>query len=420
MRLGIKFCPPADRVGGSQHTQAANLIRAIYSVHPDVLLFSSSRRFAEMEGLPVESIGTPLARPTLAGKAAAYLREQASFRWKLRAARCDVLLCPFNNEGLLWTGGVPQVLIVRDLIPLVFPEHFPVTSWLWRLVFSQAIRNAPAIITVSEHTRADLVRILHVPPGRVTVVPNSFHPVSGYRAAPPSGERRPYILYVSSSHYPHKNILRLLEAYARLRKGFPHRLVIVGHPSERFTPALHAAIERLDLSRWVSLRSNLPDEELAGLYQHADLFVYPTLYEGFGMPPLEAMSCGIPVVASNRTAIPEVCGHAAHYVDPYRVEEIHQGMADVLGDSGLRSRLGALGLERVAQFDWRKTAASIVQVCRRAAAETAQAGSPERTIAEGMGSQTPAECLRHPDHQVLSQPETWAAGPGCRVKGAGE
>jgi len=416
MRLGIKFCPPADRVGGSQHTQAANLIRAIHSVHPDLLLFSSSQRFAEMDGLPLEPIRTPMTRPTVAGKAAAYLREQATFWRRLRVKRCDALLCPFNNEGLLYTGGVPQVLIVRDLIPLVFPEHFPVTSWLWRLVFSRAIRKAPAIITVSEHTRADLLRILHVPPGRVTVVPNSFHPVAGYLAATPPGEPGPYILYVSSSHYPHKNILRLLAAYARLSKAFPHRLVIVGHASARFTPALHAAIERLDLSRSVALRSNLPDEALAGLYQHAALFVYPTLYEGFGMPPLEAMSCGVPVVASNRTSIPEVCGEAAYYVDPYRVGDIHDGMAEVLGNSGLRARLAALGVERAGQFDWRRTAASIVEVCRRAAAETVEAGRPERDLSEGVSSHTAGEQARHLDREVVSQREPWAAGPGWRVK----
>jgi glycosyltransferase involved in cell wall biosynthesis len=408
MHLGIKFCPPDHTRGGSQHTQAANLIRAIHAAHPEVVVFSSHEGFSEIDGLRVEAIPNPLSRASLAGKAAAYFYEQLTFEHRLRAGGCDVLLCPFNSESLLWTGGVPQVLIVRDLIPLVFPEHFPITAWMWRLLFIPAIRKARAVITVSKHTRADLLRILGIPAEKVWVVPNGYHPVADRVAAGSPDGFLPFILYVSSSHYPYKNILGLLEAYRGLKQDFPHRLVVVGQPVPRFSPAIHAAVERLGLQDSVRLLRNLSDQELAGLYQRAELFVYPTLYEGFGMPPLEAMSCGVPVVASNRTSVPEVCGDAALYVDPYQPEEIRRGMAEALRNTELRSDLIRRGLARAAQFDWMRTARAIVEICRQV---TGGGAGPEDQPRAGAGeSGRGAE----PQADEAAQPPPTAAGPGAR------
>ncbi|MBM3744653.1 MAG: glycosyltransferase family 4 protein [Acidobacteria bacterium] len=368
MRLAVKFSPPQGRGGGSQHTFALNLVAALHRRHSDLVLYSDYPELAGGNGLVVRSHGCPWQHTRPWKLLLSWLREQAGFERRLLADGCDVLYCPFSSEALLRTRRVPQVVTVHDLIPLIFPKYFPKSSRAWKYVYAPAARHARAVIAPSEHTKQDLLRVLGVPEDKVFVVPAAYHPVVAHPGTDRPTETGRYLLYVSSSHYPYKNILGLLRAFHLIRRRFPHKLVVVGHPAPRFTPAITQAAGELELGDSLRLLSGVPDAELAALYLGADLFVYPSLYEGFGMPPLEAMSCGVPVVASARTSIPEVCGDAAHYVDAADPEALAEAIAEGLGNQALRDRLRRAGLERVKQFTWAESARRVVEVCAAAAA----------------------------------------------------
>jgi len=368
MRLAVKFTPPSGDLRGSQHTYALNLVAALQQCHADMVLYSDTAPCAGLSGVVTRAYGSPWRRRGLGGMVRDWVREQLCFERQLRADGCDVLFCPFNHEALLRARRVPQVLTVHDLIPLVYPGHFPKTSRAWKYLYAPAIRRARALIAVSVHTKRDLMRLLGVPEERIFVAPNAYQPVGTLARQGPGNGLGRYLLYVSSSHYPYKNVVGLLRAYRLLRGRFPHKLVVVGQPVPRFSWQITQAAEELELGESLRLMSAVPDAELAALYQGADLFVYPSLYEGFGMPPLEAMSCGVPVVASARTSIPEVCGEAAHYVDATDPEALAAAIAEGLANSALRDRLRQAGLERAKQFTWAECARRIVEVCAAAAA----------------------------------------------------
>jgi glycosyltransferase involved in cell wall biosynthesis len=169
-------------------------------------------------------------------------------------------------------------------------------------------------------------------------------------------------LYVSSNHYPYKNLIKLFEAYRSLHLHY--KLVVVGKTVPRFTPAVHAKISELGLGEKIVLLENLTSEKMLSIYKFADLFVYPSLYEGFGIPPLEAMFHNIPVVASETSSIPEVCGDAAVYINPHSVESIANGITKGLNDNDLRQKLQVLGQQRVSMFSWEKTAKGILEGCQ--------------------------------------------------------
>jgi glycosyltransferase involved in cell wall biosynthesis len=363
MRLAVKFTPPSGNLRGSQHTHAFNLVVALQQCHSDMVLYSDFHPLAGMSGLAARNHGSPWRHRGLARMVCDWLREQLCFERQLQADGCDVLFCPFNHEALLRPRRIPQVLTVHDLIPLVFPDHFPKTARAWKYLYAPAIRRARAIIAVSEHTKRDLARLLGVPAERVFVAPNAYHPVGASPGDGAASGLGRYLLYVSSSHYPYKNVIGLLRAFRLLRDRLPHKLVVVGQPVPRFSWQITRAAEELELGDSLRLCSNVPDAELSALYQGADVFVYPSLYEGFGMPPLEAMSCGVPVVASNRTAIPEVCGDAAYYVDAAQPAALAAAITEVLLNQALRQRLKEAGLERVKQFTWEQTARRILAVC---------------------------------------------------------
>jgi glycosyltransferase involved in cell wall biosynthesis len=204
------------------------------------------------------------------------------------------------------------------------------------------------------------MRLLGIPSSRVSVVTLGFVPpvIEAFDATPTDG---PYLLCVSSSQYPYKNLIRLFEAYLRVVRKFPHKLIVVGKRVPRFAQEIEARIVDLGLAYRILLMENLSDREMAALYRNADAFVYPSLYEGFGIPVLEAY--GIPVVASDAASIPEVCGNAAYYIDPLSVESLAEGIVTVLTDGALRERLRQAGFERVKQFSWQRTAQEILNAC---------------------------------------------------------
>ncbi|MBU7585031.1 MAG: glycosyltransferase family 4 protein [Nostoc sp. TH1S01] len=364
MRLGIKFSPPNKIKSGSAYTFATNLIPILYQKNPDLRIFTASPQiFSEIAGSLVHYTANPFWQASPTKKIASWLHQQVTLENQLIQEKVDVLYCPFNYESLFLTYKIPQVITVHDLIPLIWQQDFKATSTLWKYLYIPAIKNAKAIITESENTKKDILRFCNISPEKIFVIPigYTFKEVS---AAEVSYKKDPYILYVCSTHYPYKNLFKLFEAYHAIHNNFPHKLVIVGKSIARFTPQIKTKISELGLSEKIVLRENLSDTDLAIIYQNADLFVYPSLYEGFGIPPLEAMSYGIPVVASNVASIPEVCGDAALYIEPHSVDSIADGMIRGLSDSDLRQKLKIAGRERVKLFNWETTAERILEVCQ--------------------------------------------------------
>lgn len=367
MRLAIRFSPARGLKSGSQNTVAAGLIPELAKLHGDVVLFTSNpEAFSGIRGLEIRpTMALGLSR-SIGGTMLERLRDQLTFESQLRRHRCDVVYYPFTHESILATLTVPQVITVHDLIPVIYPEDFPLMARQWKYFTFPALRLARAIITPSTHTKEDLVRVAGIRPGKIHVVPQGFPPRCQSAGAGPSVMHGPYILYVSSSRYPYKNIGGLCEAFARIRDRIPHSLVVVGKSVPRFAAEQSSSIAGLKLGERLRLLEELDEEQLVSLYAGADLFAYPSKYEGFGTPPLEAMSYGVPVVASNVAPIPEVCGGAAHYFDPHSVEAIADAIMAGISDRELRRALQANAVERMKMFEWRYTAAGVLRVCHLA------------------------------------------------------
>ena len=257
----------------------------------------------------------------------------------------------------------PYVFTIHDLIHLECPEEGSFSKALYyHFVVKRAARRAYRVLTVSEYSKRKIVAWTGLPAERVVVVYNGVDREFSPRG-PAHQPGYDYLLYVGNQK-PHKNIDRLLEASARVVSGTKTRLVMTGQPSA----STQAAIARLGLEGLVIFSGPLSDEQLAAYYRGAKLLVLPSRLEGFGLPVVEAMACGTPVVCSNAGSLPEVAGGAAWLVDPLNVEDIADGMARVLRDDALSNSLRRRGQVRAPQFDWDAAAAAIWNVLQAAAA----------------------------------------------------
>lgn len=294
--------------------------------------------------------------------------EQLHLPKELRALEADLLHLPHFNVPRL--GRLPFVTTIHDLIYFLFPEDAPskLALWVAKRLIRSAVRRARAVLTVSENTRRDLLRLLHVPAERIHVTPLGppvFEPKPDKAPAARQafGLQGDYILY-TGNHSPHKNLKTLLDAFASLvRDGAPLQLVITGS-IDRHTPSVRRHVAALRLQENVVFTGKVADDLLAGLYAGANALGFPSLYEGFGIPPLEAFAAGVPVVASNAASIPDVVGDAALLVDPNDAEGIRKALARLLSEEGLREKLVRAGRERLARFSWETTARRTIEVYR--------------------------------------------------------
>jgi glycosyltransferase involved in cell wall biosynthesis len=266
-------------------------------------------------------------------------------------------------------AGLPFIVTVHDLERICFPFSAQEAGEEVSLKKdAQAIRKAEAIIAVSENTKKDLLKYLQIPEDKITVVYNgvnheSFKPT--YRPILSS----PYILYVGSER-PRKNLGRLLEAFAELKKvpGFTDlKLIKCGDPgrSDAFRDVTLQKIKELGLDSEVIFVDPISDDLLSAYYTSAKVLVYPSLYEGFGLPVLEAMACDCPVIASNVSSLPEVAGDSALLINPYDVQDIYSSIKRLLTDDGLRDNLVKKGRSHCMSFSWQKTAGQTMNVYRQ-------------------------------------------------------
>ena len=300
------------------------------------------------------------------------LREQFHVPWALMREKPDV----FHAPHYVLPVAVPSrsVVTIHDCIHLMFPQYLPnraayayarASMWI-------AAKRSDRILTVSEASKRDILHFFNVPPDKISVVYNAiderFWVVPDPEDVARVRERfqldHGFVLYAGTIK-PHKNLVRLIEAFAELRKGeFEElKLLIIGDEISKL-PALRRAVHGHKLHKHVRFLGFVPDDTLAVLYRLAAVFVFPSLYEGFGLPPLEAMASGTPVVTSNVSSLPEVAGDAAILVDPYEVGSIVDGVRRVLTDPELAAELRRKGLVRARDFSWERSVSRTHEIYR--------------------------------------------------------
>ncbi len=275
-----------------------------------------------------------------------------------------------DGYGCLHTS-VPQVLVIHDLAFEHFKGHVPVTSeWYYRYFTPRFARKADRLATVSEFSKKDIAERYGIAPGKIDVVYNGakevYQPVSEVQKKAiqlkyAGGSN--YFIYVGSIH-PRKNIKNLLLAFEQFKKdtGADYKLLVVGRKAWNFdeVEATHAAMQ---YGNDVKFMGHVPPQELGQITASAFAMVYVSLFEGFGIPIVEAMNCGVPVITSNITSMPEAAGEAALLVNPYKEGEIANAMARLYSDASLRALLIERGAEQVKKFSWDLTAAKLWACC---------------------------------------------------------
>jgi glycosyltransferase involved in cell wall biosynthesis len=306
-----------------------------------------------------------------------YLRQsrwlwmQLVLPWLIARSRPHLAHFP-NGLAPLWSP-VPFAVTIHDASLFLYSHTHPRARLLaMRLILPLVARRAAAVITVSEHARRDLLRIFRLPPEKVEVVyqaaPAAFRPISDRpRLAQLRWKYRlpeEIILFVGTLE-PRKNLVRLLRAFDQVRRcGYRHKLVLVGARGW-LTADFDRELERLGLAETVQHLGYVPTADLPGLFNLATLFVFPSLYEGFGLPPLEAMACGTAVLTGNNSALREICGDAAYLVDATDQESVTEGMLELLASPESRAELSRRGLERASHFSWKKTAVQTKAIYER-------------------------------------------------------
>ena len=265
-----------------------------------------------------------------------------------------------------------SVVTIHDCIHLMFPQYLPS-----KLAYAYAkgsmwcaSHQADRILTVSEASKRDILRFFTVSPDKVSVIYNA---IDERFLTPANAERmelvrqryqldHPFVLYVGNIK-PHKNIERLIDAFGRARSQCPDglKLIIIGDELSKY-PGLRQSVHKHKLDKHVRFLGFQPTETLAAFYRLARAFAFPSLYEGFGLPPLEAMACGSPVVTSNVSSLPEVAGGAALLVDPYDADAIASGIVQAVTDETLRADLIRRGLERARSFSWPQSVKKIHEI----------------------------------------------------------
>ena len=261
-------------------------------------------------------------------------------------------------EGYLGPQTIPQVVMVHDLRPISHPER-SFQSLYFRSWVPPLLRSCRHVLTNSQFTAREIQRCTGLPDSRITVTPLGYDDQAFKPGPPPPGsQERPYLLHVGQQ-YPHKNLRRLIQAFAQVASSYPElRLVLAGKPHPTETPVLQAMVRELGLQQRVEFRSYVPYAELPDLYRGALAFIYPSLWEGFGLPILEAMACGTPAITSRGSGMEEVAGDAAILVDPVNVNSLSSALANIVDRESLRSNCRYRGMQRAARLDWTSNALS--------------------------------------------------------------
>jgi glycosyltransferase involved in cell wall biosynthesis len=349
---------------------AVNTIQALAARGERLVVYTSRPEAIAAPQADVRRI-TASVRPERGrlGHLARLLWVQLGLRRRLRQDRPELLLS-LMPEGL-FAPPVPQVVTVHDLLPLYYPREYPRQQYYFRYYVPAVLRRSRAVITISEASRREIIRVYQVPAEKVHVAlcgydARRFTPYGPEHGAADSDQ---YALYVGNV-MPHKNLGRLVEAFAVVAGQMEGRLVIRGWGKRQPVEALQARIARLGLEDRVDWQPYASDDELPALYRGARMLLLPSLSEGFGLTALEAMACGTPVIASNTSSLPEVVDDAGLLIDPYDTAAIAEAMARLFTDDRLAKELRERGLARAPRFTWER----VGRVVQEAISSIAQEG----------------------------------------------
>ncbi|MGV2829851.1 glycosyltransferase family 4 protein [Myxosarcina sp. GI1(2024)] len=337
-------------------TYALNVIPGLQSLDPILL---TANKFDNFSCIPIPDNLTP------AQGSKGHFRRLFWTQFKLpsiyRRLNADLIFSPLPEAPLY--QNCHYVVMCHDLIPLRFPKlTSPLTNY-FRYVVPLVLRRAKHIICNSQATARDIVERYGIPAKKITPIwlaydRTNFYPRTVFTLKKPNC---PYFLYLGRQD-PYKNLQGLLTAFAKMTNNRQSQLWIAGEIDRRFTPQLRQQATELAIANRVKFLDYIPYQELPIIISQAIALVFPTLWEGFGLPVLEAMACGTPVITSNLASLPEIAGDAAILIDPYCTEEITAAMESLARDNRLRSQLRDLGLQQAKLFSWEKTAASTRQV----------------------------------------------------------
>jgi len=297
-----------------------------------------------------------------------FLLEQVYIPWLLQRHKIDVLHS-LHYSFPLWRTRARKIVTICDMTFFIIPEvHLPVKLAYFRFFIRAVSRRADALIFISTSTKADWRRYFPksskpsfvIPMGKGPAYRPDIDPCEIDRTTLKHGITQPYILYIGTIE-PRKNLPRLVAAFAQLAESFPaHRLVIAGMKGWMYAE-LYEKVKSLHLQSRVIFTGFVPEEDKPGLLAGAEVFVYPSLYEGFGIPVLEALACGAPTLTSNISSLPEVAGDAAVLVNPEEIDDIANGLQKLLTNSALRDSLRLKCVYQASLFDWNRTVDATIQ-----------------------------------------------------------
>jgi len=253
------------------------------------------------------------------------------------------------------------VVVSHDLIPLRFPQRFSPLTAYHRYYVPQVLKQAQHIICNSQATAEDIINFYQIPAGQITPILLGYDREHFHPAHEKSPENQPYFLYLGR-HDPYKNLHRLIGAFAELPNRGEYQLWLAGPVDRRYTPLLQTQVGELGITQQVKFLNYVSYDELPKIIHGAIALVFPSLWEGFGLPVLEAMACGTPVITSNLSSLPEVAGEAAILINPYSITEITAAMQMIAEDLQMRSHLSTQGINRASQFSWEKTGLATAEV----------------------------------------------------------
>jgi len=370
MRIGLNllFMLPGELAGIA--TYATELVRALARLDDDnqYYLFMNKETEGHLKDVIAQrNFQAIVCKVRASFRPARLLWEQLVLPLQLKRYHIDLV----HSLGYFSPLLLPcrSVTTIHDLNFIYARSSFSRVGYLtWRLMVPLSARRSDKIITVSESSKRDIVSFFDLAPERVRVIYEAVPDIRLHWCNQDSvafsqyGIRDRPILTVASSH-PHKNLTRLMEAYSMLARScrIENQLVLVGH-RRAHADLLEEMVQRLNLEEKVILSGYVPDAYLKELYSKAILFVFPSLYEGFGIPILEAMVHGVPVVCSEVASLPEVAGDAALFFDPYNVRDIAEKIYGALQNLDLRQELIRKGYENVKRFSWQQTAHQTIAV----------------------------------------------------------
>ena len=327
------------------------------------IVFTSSERLRQLAGGRFAGVPEGIVPPHRLNSIKRVIWLNTEFPALLRRRNVDTVYSTVPEGLVRHHDQLRNVITLHDLLPLRYPAHYPKQWYYFGSVLPMVIRQSSAIVCDSVATRDDAIRRFGRPRCSMVVIPagfNSalFHPADLEQVGVEM--QAPYFMFVGDMR-PYKNIARALSAFAGLSESNV-RFIVAGNLHTRDPAPLLSLVRELGMEDRVVFTDYISDDEVARLYRGALALVFPSLWEGFGLPPLEAMASGCPVITSNVASLPEVCGDAVQYVDPTSVDSIRSAMERVIREPALREDLRGRGLERAKLFSWDRTAREVWQV----------------------------------------------------------